>query len=158
MRYGTVFLLTLYVLAPAWVYAGDSAPWGSATVENINYTPQKVLYDLDKGSPRELANILDRVSYLYKVTGSDPFETSIVVIIHGDSIPLFTVANWQQHKELMRRAWSLTQGTPIEFRMCQAAARMQGFQPADIHGFVQMVPMADAEIVRLQQAGYAYMR
>jgi len=27
-----------------------------------------------------------------------------------------------------------------------------------IHGLVTLVPMADAEIVRLQQEGYAYMR
>ncbi|MES1998937.1 MAG: hypothetical protein V4446_06465 [Pseudomonadota bacterium] len=39
-----------------------------------------------------------------------------------------------------------------------ATAKGHGFEPADIHGFVTMVPMADAEIIRLQQAGYAYMR
>lgn len=32
------------------------------------------------------------------------------------------------------------------------------YRPSDVHGFVQMVPMADAEIVRLQKEGYAYMR
>jgi hypothetical protein len=43
--------------------------------------------------------------------------------------------------------------------MCRAAAQLQGFKPADIHGFVRMVPMADAEIVRLQQEeDFAYMR
>ena len=32
-------------------------------------------------------------------------------------------------------------------------------EPEDIHGFVKLVPMADAEIVRLQREdGYAYMR
>lgn len=39
-----------------------------------------------------------------------------------------------------------------------AAAAMCGDRPADIHGFVEMVPMADAEIVRLRNDGYAYMR
>jgi intracellular sulfur oxidation DsrE/DsrF family protein len=59
----------------------------------------------------------------------------------------------------MRRAQSLSVGGVIEYRMCKAAARLQGFQPADIHGFVRMVPMADAEIVRLQQEeGFAYLR
>lgn len=152
------FLLAAALGSPALVFAENRAPWGSADVLAITYTPQKVLYDLDKGSPEELANILDRVGYLYQVTGSNPVETSIVVVIHGDAIPMFAIAQWQQYKALMQRAQSLTVGTPIEFRMCQAAARMQNYQAGDIHGFVKMIPMADAEIVRLQQAGYAYMR
>jgi intracellular sulfur oxidation DsrE/DsrF family protein len=57
----------------------------------------------------------------------------------------------------MHRAQSLTVGTTIEFRMCRTAARLLNYTPDDIHGFVKMVPMADAEIVRLQHAGYAYM-
>lgn len=59
----------------------------------------------------------------------------------------------------MQRAQSLTVGTSVEFRMCRAAARLMRYQPEDVHGFVSMVPMADAEIVRLQQEeGYAYLR
>jgi hypothetical protein len=43
--------------------------------------------------------------------------------------------------------------------MCILAARAHGYAPEDIHGFVRMVPMADAEIVQLQrEQGYAYMR
>jgi intracellular sulfur oxidation DsrE/DsrF family protein len=34
-----------------------------------------------------------------------------------------------------------------------------GFSVSDIHGFVKMVPMADVEIVRLQQEeDFAYMK
>jgi intracellular sulfur oxidation DsrE/DsrF family protein len=43
--------------------------------------------------------------------------------------------------------------------MCKVAARGHGFEPEDIHGFVELVPMADAEIIRLQQEeGHVYMR
>ena len=35
---------------------------------------------------------------------------------------------------------------------------MHGLQSESIHGFVALVPMADTEIVQLQQEGYAYMR
>lgn len=51
----------------------------------------------------------------------------------------------------MQRAQSLTAGDVVECRMCQAAARMQGLEPKNIHDFVKMVPMADAEIACLQQ-------
>jgi intracellular sulfur oxidation DsrE/DsrF family protein len=69
------------------------------------------------------------------------------------------VANYDRYKELMVRAQSLTVGGTIHIRMCEVAARGHGLEPGDIHGFVEVVPMADAEIVRLQQEeGYAYMR
>jgi len=59
----------------------------------------------------------------------------------------------------MKRAKSLTVGTTIEFRMCQVSAAFKGYAPKDIHGFVKMVPMADAEIIRLQlEEGYAYIK
>jgi len=59
----------------------------------------------------------------------------------------------------MARAQSLVNSGNIKFRMCKLAAQGQGFKPADIHGFVEMVPMADAEIIRLQQEEHhAYMR
>jgi intracellular sulfur oxidation DsrE/DsrF family protein len=142
------------------VFAKDSttAPWGSAQLLDIKYNPQKVLYDVTTGNQAELSNILDRLSFLYKLYGSDPLDTSIVVVIHGDAIPFFAIKDFSNYKELMVRAQSLTVGTPIEFRMCKAAAKMMDYEPKDIHGFVKMVPMADAEIVRLQQEeGYAYM-
>ena len=155
------FACVLMVALVGWnsmAMADNRAPWGSAPVMDVEYKPQKVLYDLFSADAGDVENILDRVGFLFQLTGSDPFDSSIVVVIHGDAIPFFTIKNFAKYRELMLRAQSLTVGTSIEFRMCQAAAHMQGFEPGDIHGFVKMVPMADAEIVRLQQEGYAYMQ
>jgi intracellular sulfur oxidation DsrE/DsrF family protein len=58
----------------------------------------------------------------------------------------------------MKRAQSLTVGGIIDIRVCRVAARRRGFEPADIHGFVRVVPMADAEIIDLQKQGFAYMQ
>ena len=134
------------------------APWGQAKSLDIQYKPQKLLYDLTTGNVKELDNILDRVSLLYKLYDSDIFDSSLVIIIHGDAIPFFARDKYSQYKERMLRANSLTVGTTIEFRMCKTAAKVMDYEPKDIHGFVTMIPMADAEIVRLQQDGYAYMR
>lgn len=137
----------------------NNAPWGHAKSLDLEYKPQKLLYDLTTGNPKELDNILDRVSLLFKTYDSDVFDSSIVVIIHGDAIPFFTIDNYVKFQKRMQRANSLTIGSSIEFRMCSAAARVMKYDPTDIHGFVTMVPMADAEIVRLQNdEGYAYMR
>ena len=134
------------------------SPWGQAKSLDIQYEPQKILYDLTTGDITELDNILDRVSLLYKLYDSDVFDSSIVIVIHGDAIPFFAMEKFSQFKKRMVRANSLTVGTSIEFRMCRAAAKVMKYEAKDIHGFVKMIPMADAEIVRLQKNGYAYMR
>lgn len=140
--------------------AADSlAPWGGATLTATEHAPQKVVYDVAAAGAAELEGVLDRVSFLNTVYHANPFDAAIVVVLHGNEIPLFAIKNYQNNQALMTRVQSLTQAGPIEFRMCAAAARGRGYQPEDIHGFVRMVPMADAELVKLQQAeGYAYMR
>jgi intracellular sulfur oxidation DsrE/DsrF family protein len=154
-------LLSLAVLLFPWssIHAAGDAPWGDAAVLDIQYKPAKVLYDLTSGDAKTLESVLDRASFLNTLYGADPFESSVIVIVHGDAIPFFVHKNFRRHEELMKRAHSLATGSPVEFRMCGAAARIMGYTAKDVHGFVKMVPMADAEIIRLQrEEGYAYMQ
>ncbi len=54
---------------------------------------------------------------------------------------------------------SLVESETLKIKMCKIAAEGQGYQPKDIHGFVEMVPMGDAEIIRLQfEEKHAYMQ
>jgi hypothetical protein len=151
-----LFIVALAISLPA--LAADNAPWGSAKDLDIQYSGQKVVYDTTTGSEEGIISVLDRASYLSVLNGADPFENKIVIVLHGDAIPFFAIKNTGRYKDLMARAQSLTVGGVIEFRMCKLAAQSQGFKPKDIHGFVSMVPMGDAEIIRLQQEGYSYMR
>jgi intracellular sulfur oxidation DsrE/DsrF family protein len=138
--------------------ADSNAPWGSAKLLPIEYSKQKVVYDTAVDSVAALTSVMDRASYLSALNGADPFDNKIVVVLHGGEIPFFAIERYAKYKALMDRAQSLTVGGIIEFRMCKIAAEGHGYQPKDIHGFVSMVPMGDAEIVRLQHEGYAYMR
>ncbi|MEJ2645585.1 MAG: DsrE family protein [Gammaproteobacteria bacterium] len=139
--------------------AQSAAPWGHAKVLHIHYKPQKVVYDVTTGKTAALSDILDRLALLDSLYGSDPFAEHIVVVLHGGSIPFFALKNYHRYRDLMKRAEGLTQNGTIRFRMCQASAEHHyGLKPKDIEGFVKMVPMADAEIVRLEHEGYAYMR
>lgn len=150
----TILALSIFNIA----LANESAPWGHASTKETTYRNQKVVYDLDVNSRDHLANILARTGYLSKLNGDDPFDNKIIVVIHGDAIPFFSIAHTDQYRDLMKLAYSQTLNGIIEFRMCHTSARLRGFEHTDIHGFITMVPMADAEIVRLQKAGYAYMR
>jgi len=140
------------------VLADSNAPWGSAKVLPIEYSKQKVVYDTAVNTVAALSSVLDRASYLSQINGADPFDNKIMIVLHGGEIDYFGIKNYPKYKALMDRAQSLTVGGIIEFRMCKIAAEGRGFQPKDIHGFVSMVPMGDAEIVRLQHEGYSYMR
>jgi uncharacterized protein len=139
-------------------FADTDAPWGQAKLNAQTYAKHKVVYDVAVDSPKRLENVLDRASYLSLLYEADPFDSKIVLVLHGDEIPLFAIRNYGRHQELVKRAQSLTVGGVIEIRMCLAAAKRRGFKPEDIHGFISMVPMADAEIVKLQAEGYAYMQ
>ena len=147
------------ILLPACVVAGPTAPWGRAELTAVEYRPAKVVYDVAVGSEEEFSRVLDRASFLNNIYHADPFAASIVLVLHGDEIPFFAIENYKKYESLMTRAQSLTVGGTIHIRMCRVAAQGHGLDPADIHGFVEIAPMADAEIVRLQQEeGYAYMR
>jgi intracellular sulfur oxidation DsrE/DsrF family protein len=136
----------------------DAAPWGQAKTLERTYSKQKVVYDVSVKTVAQLENVLDRASFLSALNEADPFDSKIVIVLHGDEIGFFAIRNYAKFRELMLRAQSLTVGGIIDIRMCKVAARRRGFEPSDIHGFVAMVPMADAEIIDLQKQGFAYMQ
>jgi len=151
--------LLIFLNSYSLAHSSENSPWGDAKEASDTYKPQKVVYDLTSGNENKIINILDRASYLNKLYNNNPFDTSIVIVIHGQAIPFFTKAQFKKYKNTITRAQNLTYGSKIEYRMCQASAKLQGFSPADIHGFVKMVPMADAEIIKLQnEEDYAYIR
>ena len=134
------------------------APWGRAQAKAIDYSDQRVVFDVTVDSVERMNAVLDRASYISKLNGGNPLATKIVLVLHGNEIPFFAIENYSEHEELMVRAQSLTVGDIIEFRMCRVAAEGHGYQPGDIHGFVTLVPMAEAEIIRYQQKGFAYLQ
>ena len=140
-------------------YSAEKMPWGGATAEDIQYKPQKVVYDVHVDTLGEMTSVLDRASFLSKITGANPFDSSIVLVLHGPEIRFFARENYTKYKDLMHRAESLVQGETLKIRMCKLAAEGLGFKPDQIHGFVKMVPMGDAEIIRLQnEEHHAYMQ
>lgn len=156
------FLLTsisFFINTAAFSANSVDAPWGSANVTATEYKPQKVVYDVHVKTVKAVESVLDRASYLSTITGADPFEQSIVLVLHGAELSFFAIENYKEHKELMRRAQSLVESEVLVIKMCKIAAKSQGYSPEDIHGFIEMVPMGDAEIIRLQyEESHVYMQ
>lgn len=159
MRLITIFA-TLMIASTGSLFAhAQTTPWGTAAAQESNYTPQKVVYDVSLSTPEEFDIILDRLSGLSVEYGADPFDASIIAVLHGPEMSFFDIREFDKYEELVRRAQSMTVGGVIELRMCQRAASNRGIEPEHVHGFIQLVTMGDAEIARLQQEeGYAYMK
>jgi hypothetical protein len=157
-----IFLLlcfSLQTVALADTKADNAAPWGRAKLTDTQYKPQKVVFDVTAATIGNLTSVVDRASYLSTITGADPFDSSIVLVVHGSAVPFFAIKNTAKYRDLMERVNSLVVGEVLKVKMCKVAAESYGFAPKDIHGFVEMVPMGDAEIIRLQnEEGHAYMR
>ena len=154
-----LFAVLFAVWLPAVAaFGGSAATWGTAKVVEKTYSKQKVVYDVAVKTVLQLENVLDRASYLSALNDADPFDSKIVIVLHGDEINFFAIRNFEKYSELMLRAQSLTVGGIIDIRMCRVSAHRRGLEPQDIHGFITMVPMADAEIIDLQKQGFAYMQ
>ena len=137
----------------------EETPWGRGSSTDTEYKPQKVVYDVHVKTVGAVESVLDRASYLSTITGADPFEQSIILVLHGQELDFFAIKNYQKYKELMHRAQSLVEGEVLTIKMCRIAAKSRGYEPEDIHGFVEIIPMGDAEIIRLQyEEGHAYMQ
>jgi len=136
-----------------------TAPWGGASATDTEYKPQKVVYDVHVSTVEKVESVLDRASHLSAITGADPFEQSIVLVLHGPELNFFAIKNYIKYKDLMHRAESLVASEALTIKMCKIAAEGQGHKPKDIHGFIEMIPMGDAEIIRLQyEEAHAYMQ
>lgn len=135
------------------------APWGSADHTETEYKPQKVVYDVHVTTEKEVESVLDRASHLSKITGADPFDQSIVLVLHGPELHFFAIKNFSKYRGLMQRAQSLVESEALTIKMCKIAAESQGYLPKDIHGFIEIIPMGDAEIIRLQyEEDHVYMQ
>lgn len=122
-----------------------------------SYPPAKVIYDVSMADAVKLNHIFDRASMLQNVYNNNSFDASIVLVIHEGAIPLFAKTS-KKNAQLMQRANSLAMGEVIQFRLCRASAKLQGYKADDFFEFIRIVAMADAEIVKLQNNGYAYLK
>ena len=158
----SLFYLLIYLflfISMQGVAGTPSTPWGGSELTPTEYKPQKVVYDVHVKTVEAVESVLDRASYLSTITGADPFDQSIVLVLHGQELSFFAIKNYKKYEELMKRAQSLVESEALTIKMCKIAAQSQGFAAEDIHGFVKMVPMGDAEIIRLQyEEAHAYMQ
>jgi intracellular sulfur oxidation DsrE/DsrF family protein len=154
VKRATIFFLLSLLAAALPVRGADP---GGAKVLATTYAPDKVVYDVAVDTPERFNRLLDRVSYLGNLY-ADPFSASVVLVLHGPEVGFFASKESPKYKALMDRLQSLAATDIIQFRMCEVAAKARGLVAKDLPEFIHLVPMGDAEVVRLQRQGYAFMK
>ena len=121
--------------------------------------PLRVVYDVAVDTPEAVDNVLARASHLSNMTGADPLEGSIVLVLRGGEVAYFAKDEYATHKQLVERARSLSVGGIIKIKMSELALKVRGMSPDDVHEFIEIVPFGDAEIARLQiKESHAYLQ
>lgn len=130
----------------------------SATANaQTNYAPAKVIYDVASSDATAISQLIDRVTLLQNIYQHDSFDASIILVAHEGAIPFFTKNN-NTSREFVERVKNLALAEIVQIRVCETSANMQGLGKEDFDSFIQLVPMADAEIIKLQNNGYAYLK
>ena len=121
--------------------------------------PLRVVYDVAVDSPEAVNNVLARASHMSQITGADPLEGSIVLILHGNEVAFFNRDEFETYRDIVDRARSLTVGGVIKIKISELALKVRGMSAKDVHSFLEVVPFGDAEIARLQaQEEHAYLQ
>lgn len=88
------------------------------------------------------------------VAAGEPQSEPVVIVLHGPEALPFIRRNYPENRAIVDRAAKLEAFDRIELRMCETWMRLNGFNEDDLLPFVETVPLAPAEVERLERDGY----
>lgn len=135
MRILLVILALLAVSLPGMLQAGDA---------------YRAVFELTSDNPKQWTALLNNVENLRKALPG----TAVEVVAHGPGLQLLMR---EHNAEVAARMEDLAkQG--VVFAACQNTMKRMNVSPDQLSPFAQTVDSGVAEIVRKQQAGWAYLR
>jgi len=112
-------------------------------------------FDVTSHDAGEFRALLERAAEIYAATPAPERDAlEVVLVIHGPDIEYLAAANRERYADIIELAGELEAHGVFDFKMCASAARQRGIAPADLPPFVELVPWAPDEFLRLEQAGY----
>lgn len=111
----------------------------------------RVVFEVSGGDPEQWQAVLANVENLQKAFG--PKNTEIEVVAHGKGIGLLRTSN----SRMADRLAQLTD-SGVVLAACSNTMRRMKISKQDLFPFVTVVDSGVAEIVRKQEAGWAYLK
>jgi len=78
---------------------------------------------------------------------------TIAVVAHGDGIDLML-----KQSKLPRERLAKLADRGVQLLACHITMKRMGIAPEDLDSFVQIIPSGNAELIRKQAEGWAYIR
>lgn len=128
----------------------------SEVLAKDGYARQKVVYHLNSGENRVLNGVLGNIQNHITAVGRDKIE--LVVVVHGDGVELLQKAN--VNLNLQTRILGLKE-QGVTLRVCENSLKSRHLNyQRDLFevSHEDLVPNGVAELVRLQQQGYVYVK
>jgi hypothetical protein len=124
----TIATLALLIFISTAAFADNKALWGHGKLTPTGYKPQKVVYDVTTGKPEIMDHVLDRAGYLGTITGADPFDQSIVLVLYDSAIRFFAIENTGKYRNMLTPAESLVSSEVLKTENVQTRRRSTGLQ------------------------------
>jgi intracellular sulfur oxidation DsrE/DsrF family protein len=114
-------------------------------------TPHRIVFEVTSADPQVWEAVLNNVENVQRALGID--VTEIRVVAHGKGIGLVMNTN----TSLAERIAALTT-VRVKFVACENTMKRLKIQKADLLAVAGTVDSGVAEIVRLQEAGWSYIK
>ena len=131
--------------------ATDFAPYGTAKVDMHAMPVTNTVFDVNYDDPKKLGILNGFIRNTRRETRGE-----VIVVTHGPELRAFAKENYEKYQAVVDQMAELAK-EGVQFKMCNNALRAAGFTPADMHGFITVVPAGFAELVLWQSKGYQYV-
>jgi len=147
MRRLLLTLLAAAALAPSAVYAQTAA---AVAADMPNAAPTRVVVQVSEADPARWNLVLNNVKNLQDELGADKVTVEIVAYGPGIGMLKFDAPTNSRVSEAIKAG--------VAVQACENTMRNQKLERADMHPNVTYVPAGVVQIIRRQQAGWAYLR
>jgi intracellular sulfur oxidation DsrE/DsrF family protein len=111
----------------------------------------RAVIEVTTEAAQQWESVLNNVENMQKAFAPD--TTEIEVVAHGKGLGMIQKANVAQSERLAKIA-----ATGVKFAACENTMRRMKVQKADLFDFVVTTDSGVAEVVRKQEAGWAYLK
>ncbi len=139
--------------------AGSASAAPAAGTDGVDAPPisgSKVYLEVSPDGRADLEALFRALEQ--SLLAGEPQSDPVVIILHGpDALP-FIRGNYAKNRAIVDRAAKLEAFQRIDLRMSESWMRENGFDQKDLLPFVSAIPLAPAEVERLEKDGYLRYR
>jgi intracellular sulfur oxidation DsrE/DsrF family protein len=118
---------------------------------HANIQKYRVVFHTNRSGKAQHDLLLNNIENVLDEFGEQ--NITIAVVAHGDGIDLLL-----KQSKLPRERLAKLAGRGVQLLACHITMKRQGIAPDDLDSFVQIIPSGNAELIRKQAEGWAYIR